>query len=90
MSTTTVSEDAEDGRGGRNGQQANQGRLWDMDQRIDQPLGAEADHVRSMYRDQVRRAFAEILSHFICIKHSGGGGGSMQLVTNSQRILMNL
>ncbi|KAG0593278.1 hypothetical protein M758_1G310600 [Ceratodon purpureus] len=30
-------------------QQPNQGRLWDMDQRIDRPLGAEADHVRSMY-----------------------------------------
>lgn len=25
-----------------------QGRLWDMDQRIDQPLGHEADRVKSM------------------------------------------
>lgn len=60
MSITTVSDDAEDGRirsprePSNQGQGQGQGRLWDMDQRIDPPLGVEADHVRSMYRNQVR------------------------------------
>lgn len=55
MSTVMASEDSEDARSSGNTEQANQGRLWGMDQRIDQPLGAEADIVESMYRNQVRR-----------------------------------
>lgn len=47
-----ASEDSEDARSSGNTEQANQGRLWGMDQRIDQPLGAEADIVESMYRNQ--------------------------------------
>ena len=30
-----------------------EGKLWKMDQRIDQPLGADADRVRSMNAPQV-------------------------------------
>lgn len=57
MSTSTVpqlelGDDVEDG-GGLSSER-NPGRLWEMDQRIDKPLGAEADHVRSMYLNQVQ------------------------------------
>lgn len=63
MSTTTAqSDDGEDGRrrvfgmeaGIHEGTNSNPGRLWAMDQRIDKPLGVEADQVRSMYLNQVR------------------------------------
>lgn len=44
--------DAEDGTTTAS-RRPNQGRLWEMDQRIDKPLGVEADHVRSMFLNQV-------------------------------------
>lgn len=48
-----MSEDGQDGRRTASGIEPNRGRLWAMDQRIDKPLGVEADHVRSMYLNQV-------------------------------------
>ncbi|XP_024370150.1 probable potassium transporter 11 [Physcomitrium patens] len=54
MSTTMISDDLEGGRSDDIQLQRahRQGRLWDMDQRIDQPLGVEADHVKSMYTNK--------------------------------------
>lgn len=54
MSTVQSEADAEDGRSSGSHRGPNQGRLWEMDQRIDKPLGVEADHVPSMFLNQVR------------------------------------
>lgn len=65
MSTTMMSDDLEGGRSDDIQLQRahRQGRLWDMDQRIDQPLGVEADHVKSMYTNKVRCQFHRKNTH---------------------------